>query len=183
MTKILKKEDCTDVELISHYKNGEEVMGELYGRYKNLVYGSCLKYFKNRTDADDAVAEIFVLLSKKLKTHEVTHFKSWLYTLTRNYCIEVLRKTNRRRDKKNTAESMYSEVVFHPDDIRDEKMLANLDDCIEALPPNQKKTIMSFYFEKIDYKTIAKSMDVSWNTVRSWMQNGRRNIKNCLENK
>ena len=69
----------SDGELIEELKSGNGDITQLYERYSSLVFGSCLKYFKNRADADDAVSEIFSLVGKKLKDHQVTHFKSWLY--------------------------------------------------------------------------------------------------------
>jgi RNA polymerase sigma-70 factor (ECF subfamily) len=183
MTRIIQLKEHTDEALISEHKLGNPGLSELYARYKNLVFGSCLKYFKNRADADDAVSEIFELVDRKLRTHEVSNFNSWLYTVTRNYCIEVLRKRNRQRDKMNAAESMYSETVFHPDDVVDEALLKILKKCIEALPEKQRMTVDLFYYQKISYKEIADTMELSWDKVRSFMQNGRRNLKICLESK
>ena len=171
----------SDADIITAYKAGTDDLSELYNRYANLVLGSCLKYFKNKPDADDAVSEIFSLISKKLKTHEVESFKSWLYTVTKNYCIEVLRKNNRQRSKKTTAESMYSDLIFHPDEVLDEVLVAKLGKCIESLPDKQRTVIDMFYFKKITYKDISSKMDISWDKVRSFMQNGRRNLKNCIE--
>lgn len=183
MTRIIQIKERTDEELITEHKLGREGISELYKRYNNLVLGSCLKYFKNRPDADDAVSEIFSLIDRKLKSHEVSHFKSWLFTVTRNYCIEVLRKRNRQRDKLSAAENMYSESIFHPDDVEDKALINILEKCIEALPEKQRMTIDLFYYKKITYKDIALKMGMSWDKVRSFMQNGRRNLKNCLESK
>jgi len=183
MTRIIQLKEHTDEELIAEHKLGNQGISELYSRYKNLVFGSCLKFFKNRPDADDAVSEIFSLIDRKLKIHEVLNFKSWLFTVTRNYCIEVLRKRSRQRDKISSAESMYSETVFHPDDIEDVEMLKKLERCIGTLPEKQRMTVDLFYYKKETYKNIAKQMDLSWDKVRSFMQNGRRNLKNCLESK
>lgn len=183
MTKILQLKEQTDEALIAEHKLGRPAFSELYSRYKNLVFGSCLKYFKNRVDADDAVSDIFEMIEKKLKTHDVANFKSWLYTVTRNHCIEVLRKRNRHRDKISAAENMYSETVFHPDNIEDEELMGILEQCIEALPEKQKRTIDLFYYQKVTYKEIAIKMGLSWDKVRSFMQNGRRNLKICLESK
>ena len=183
MSKIIQLNHKSDTDLIEEYKADKRDMTELYNRYANLVFGSCLKYFKNKPDADDAVSEIFTLIGKKLKTHEVNNFKSWLYTVTRNYCIEVLRKNNRQRDKINAAESMYSEVIFHPDNIEDEEMIKKLLKCIEALPEKQRQTVDLFYYQKIGYKEIASKLGISWDKVRSFMQNGRRNLKICIEKK
>ena len=181
MTKIVQLNKTSDADIITVYKAGNGDLSELYNRYANLVLGSCLKYFKNKPDADDAVSEIFSLVSKKLKTHEVESFKSWLYTVTRNYCIEVLRKNNRQRDKISAAESMYSDTIFHPDEVEDEVLLAKLGNCIDALPEKQRMVIDMFYFKKINYKDISVKMNISWDKVRSFMQNGRRNLKNCIE--
>lgn len=183
MTRIIRLKEQTDEELIIAHKLGNKGISELYARYHNLVFGSCLKYFKNRPDADDAVSEIFALIDRKLKSHEVLNFKSWLFTVTRNYCIEVLRKRNRQRDKLSAAESMYSETVFHPDDIEDVDLLKKLEVCIEALPEKQRMTVDLFYYKKETYKEIAIKMGLSWDKVRSFMQNGRRNLKNCLDSK
>ncbi len=183
MVKIIHINEKSDNDLISDYKKGKIDIQALYDRYANLVYGSCLKYFKNKPDAEDAVSEIFLLLSAKLKTHDISYFKSWLYTVTKNYCIEVLRKKKIHREKKNTAEGMYSESIFHPDDIEDGKILKKLKKCIDNLPDEQKQTINLFYYKKVSYKNIADKMEVSWDKVRSLIQNGRRNLKNCLESK
>jgi RNA polymerase sigma-70 factor (ECF subfamily) len=181
MTKRVQQNETSDADIITAYKAGTGDLSELYNRYANLVFGSCFKYFKNKPDADDAVSEIFSLISKKLKTHEVESFKSWLYTVTRNYCIEVLRKNNRLRDKISAAESMYNDTIFHPDEVEDVALIAKLGKCIDALPDKQREVIDLFYFKKINYKDISVKMDISWDKVRSFMQNGRRNLKNCIE--
>jgi len=177
--------ETTDKELISEYKVNadQQIIGELYDRYSRLVFGSCLKYLKDRQLAEDAVNDIFVQISKKLATHNVEYFKSWLYTVTRNHCIEILRKVNRHRDKKNASELMYTEAVFHPDDIEDTQTLTALAQCLKALPTNQQKCIKLFYYEKTSYQDIAAHLELNWNKVRSFIQNGRRNLKNCLTDK
>ena len=183
MTKIVQLNQKSDKELVEEFRAGKVDVSILYRRYSNLVFGSCLKYFRNKPDADDAVSEIFALVSEKLKTHKVENFKSWLYTVTKNYCIEVLRKKNRHRDKISTAESMYSDVIFHPDNVENEEVLNKLEKCIEALPPKQRQTVDMFYFQKVSYKLIAEKMGISWDKVRSFMQNGRRNLRICLDQK
>lgn len=182
------KEDVStleDKELVANYKEdgNQRWLGELYNRYNKLVFGSCLKYLKNPTIAEDTVNDIFIQVGKKLATHNVEYFKSWLYTVTRNHCIEILRKENRHRDKKNTSELMYTESVFHPDEVADEETIKILTDCIHALPTNQKKCVKMFYYEKISYQDIATALDLNWNKVRSYIQNGRRNLKNCITSK
>ena len=120
-------------------------------------------------------------MSKKLKTHKVENFKSWLYVVTKNYCFEKLRQRNRHLVKEKVAADMYSEVVFHPDNIEKELRLDKLEKCIAALAEQQQKCVQWFYFEKKSYQVIAQENNMEWNKVRSLIQNGRRMLKNCME--
>lgn len=181
MTKIINIKEYSDAELLKSFKSGELDVSILYNRYKLLVFGTCMKYLKNKVDSDDAVSEIFVIVDNKLRTHKVDNLKSWLYTVTKNYCMEIFRKQGRQRDKKKEAEFMYSDQIFHPDDLKDEVLFQKLEKCIEKLPPKQKNTIVSFYYDKKSYKLIAEEHDISWAKIRSFIQNGRRNLKLCLE--
>ena len=174
-----------DKELLALYKSTKEqkYIAELYGRYMQLVFGSCLKYFKNADDAQDAAMDIYEKLVKKTLTSDITYFKSWLYTVTRNHCLEQLRRKNTRDPKESEAELMYTEEVFHPDSINNETEVNLLHECIEDLQANQKQCISSFYFEKMSYSEISELLKISIGQVRSRIQNGRRNLKICLERK
>ena len=71
------------------------MLGELYQRYMELVYGVCLKYFRDPEESKDAVMNIFEELVHKLTVHNVENFKSWLHVLAKNHCLMQLRKKNR----------------------------------------------------------------------------------------
>lgn len=81
------------------------------------------------------------------------------------------------------AENMYSDTIFHPDDVVDEILIQKLNKCLKALPENQFKIIDMFYYKKKSYNEISEHINDSWSKVRSLIQNGRRNLKNCLQNK
>lgn len=77
----------------SYQSTGEKsVLGILFKRYMPLVYGTCMKYLKDREAAKDMAMQVFEKLMKELKEKEVQNFKSWLYVLTRNECLMLLRK-------------------------------------------------------------------------------------------
>ena len=86
--KNISQTSLTDKELLVQYKNSDDlaVLGDLYQRYMDLVYGVCLKYMKDSEKAKDCVMVIFEELVTKLKKHEVDNFKSWLYQLAKNHC-------------------------------------------------------------------------------------------------
>jgi len=149
----------------------------------HLVYGSCLKYYKNAPDAEDAVMEIYEKLVVKTLTSEVKYFKSWLFTVTRNHCLEKLRKLSTHADKKNQAELMYYDDAFHPDTVDKDNEVDILHECIGELGGLQRRCIDLFYFKKMSYIQIAEELDLQMGQVRSRIQNGRRNIKICMEGK
>ena len=177
-----KSSEKNDLELIAEYKEtGDmEVLGRLFERYVELVYGVCLKYLKNREKAEDAMMGVFEDLTKKLKKHEVSQFRGWLHVLTRNYCLMQLRK--KEITVSFDPQIMHSKKIEHPtfgeETNGEEKALKN---CIEKLPNQQKVCINWFYYEDKSYKDIAEITGDELGKVRSNIQNGRRNLKNCIE--
>ena len=177
--------NISDLALIQSFKSSgnQNVLGRLYENYIEMVYGVGLKYFKNETDAEDLVVNVYELISLKLKSHKVDNFKSWLYVVTKNYCLEQLRKQSKNYKKEKEATNMYSELIFHPDNINKEDVFLKLEDCIKELKYEQKVCIESFYYNSMSYHQIAHLLKLDWNTVRSYIQNGRRMLKNCIDKK
>lgn len=175
--------ELSDLDLIQQYQlqGNRDSISILYSRYISLVYGLCLKYFKEEAASKDAVMEIFEVLSIKLQTHQVENFRSWLYQVSKNHCLGILRKKKAQIDKKKEAEFMYSEEVFHPDSIDREDLMAQLEACIKLLPERQIQCIQLFYYEKQTYQDIMAHLELEWKHVRSFIQNGRRNLKNCMD--
>ena len=173
----------SDAELVQQYKSGNDinVLGELYGRYMELVYGVCLKYFKEPEEAKDSVINIFEELVTKLKKYEVNNFKSWLYQLAKNHCLMKIRS---RKSQPITVDIdfMHLGENNHLDNvIEKEEQLNGMENCIEQLPADQKQAIQLFYLKEKCYKEIADLTETDINKVRSFIQNGRRNLKICME--
>lgn len=180
-----KVETSSDEALLAHYQaSGDlQALGTLYNRYIELVYGVCLKYLKQEETASDAVMEIFEELVQKTQKHKIDKFRPWLYVLAKNHCLIRLRKTGQAFTVSFDPNDMYSLELLHPDaeDIIDrETMLKKLEACIEKLPDQQKDCVRLFYFDDRSYKDIADGLQLDLNLVRSYIQNGRRNLKNCI---
>lgn len=177
----------SDKELIELYKvsGNLETLGGLYQRYMELVYGVCLKYLKEPEDAKDCVLNIFEELVTKLKKHEVDNFKGWLYRLTKNHCLMRLRKqkiTPVRIAIGIDMSFMQSEENDHLDDeLEKEENFKQMQYCLEQLNDEQKQVIELFYLNDKCYKEIAAITTIEINKVRSFIQNGRRNLKICME--
>lgn len=176
--------ETTDSELIAQYKHtGEsEWLGVLYTRYTAMVYGVCLKYLKDRDEAKDAVMQLYEKLSGVLKTHEVQHFKSWLYVTARNQCLMQLRSRKGKFTEEISPFLMETASEMHLEDGAEvETNLGKLEECIEKLNPEQKICVRLFYLEEKCYKDIAQVTGYDLNQVKSFIQNGKRNLKICME--
>lgn len=176
--------ETTDAELIARYKRtGEsECLGILYTRYTAMVYGVCLKYLKDRDDAKDAVMQLYEKLTEILKTHEVQHFKSWLYVTARNQCLMQLRSRKGKFAEEISPFLMETASEMHPGNGEEvEADLGKLEGCIEKLNPEQKTCVRLFFLEEKSYKDIAQLTGYDLNQVKSFIQNGKRNLKICME--
>lgn len=177
--------ELSDAELVSLYRKESDlsVLGKLYQRYMDLIYGVCLKYLKDPEASKDAVINIYEELISKLKQHEVSHFKSWLYTLSRNHCLMQLRKEKGRSTVEIAEKFMQSEEMLHLDSVMEkESQLNSMEKCLEQLSEEQKSCVTLFYLQGKCYNEITELTGIEWNKVRSFIQNGRRNLKLCMEN-
>jgi len=174
----------TDKELVDSYKKSGDLklLGELYQRYMDLVYGVCLKYFKEPETAKDHVMQLFEELVTKLKKHEVDNFKGWLHRVAKNHCLMELRTPKNLKIVEFKADLMQSEENVHLNGVLDkEENLKKLEFCLGQLAPDKRETIRLFYIEGKCYNEIVEITGLDWNKVRSFIQNGRRNLKLCME--
>ncbi len=188
MLKFFRSEPAdarTDEELLARYKDSGETryLGQLYERYMPMVYGVCLKIFRDTGKSEDAVMGIYEELARKVKEHEITAFRGWLYVLARNYCLMEWRKNNRRPTDYHPPENMvYYDAVDAPFEVElpreDPKPLEK---CLDELPEHQRQSVEWFYFKDKSYKEISELLSEEVGKVRSFIQNGRRNLKICLE--
>ena len=184
-----KARDEDDSTLIRQYLSTGKLyfLGILYDRYMHLVYGVCLKYLKDREKSRDAVMQIFEELVYKVREHEIRNFKSWLYVLSRNHCLMQLRreKAEMKGMEKYAAERsefMESAFLLHPDsEASVEKDTEALKKCMQKLKEEQRRCIQMFYLDALCYDEIAQQTGFPLSKVKSHIQNGKRNLKICLE--
>jgi RNA polymerase sigma factor (sigma-70 family) len=172
----------TDDELLTIYRDSGDVavLGQLYERYMPLIYGVCLKYLKDEEQAKDAVMGMFEELVIKVKQYDISVFRSWLYVLGRNYCLMQLR-AGKKMEVVALDDVMEFTPLLHPDDNNREEAYKALERCIDNLTGAQKQSIDLFYLKEKCYKEVADLTGFSLNEVKSYIQNGKRNLKICLE--
>ncbi|MES2619773.1 MAG: sigma-70 family RNA polymerase sigma factor [Bacteroidota bacterium] len=188
------KEDITkltDEELVHRYRNSHETyyIGELYQRYTHLVFGVCIKYLKNQAEAEDATMQVFEKLISDLKKHHITVFKPWLHVVVKNHCMMEFRKGTAANKNSSNLRYEMGNVVENAEDIhlievkeREDRefILGHLQEGMEELNEEQQACIELFYLKDCSYQEISKITGFTMNEVKSYIQNGKRNLKNYI---
>jgi len=174
--------------LVMKYKEhfDPEIIGILYERYLHLVLGISMKYLKNKEKAQDAVMDIFESLFEHLKVQNIRSFPAWLYGVSKNYCLMKLR--TRKILTLSEAEINHSKKAdFFVESDQDlhlyievETNLAKLEEALKCLHKDQEKCIRLFYLENKTYREVSKITGIEIKSVKSHLQNGKRNLKNIL---
>ncbi len=181
-----KYANYSDLDLINNYlqKNDNFFVGILYERYGHLVLGLSIKYLKNKDEAQDAVIQIFTNLLSDLKKHKVQYFKSWLYVYSKNFCLMELRKRQSLLKKElELKENVHLVMDFsNPEHLNEkEAQIAVMEQAIEQLNKEQKTCIELFYLKNKSYVEIEELTGFTNNEVKSYIQNGKRNLKLKME--
>ena len=180
--------DSTDEELLNRYKKtgNQRWLSQLFARYVELVYGVCLRYSPDVREAEDMTMDIYAKIVNKAKTHNIKHFKNWLYVLSKNHCLEKIRKMTGRRIESFDPAFMQLRDEIHPIDEEPqaalkEEQFGQLEACMKKLNELQQTSIRLFYYDNKTYAQIASLIEDEISQVRSYLQNGRRNIRKCME--
>ncbi len=188
MTKIFDISQSTDGLIIKSYRQNHDknLVAELFKRYTGFVFLISMKYLKDEEQSKDAVMQIFEKLFDDLLVHEIDNFKAWLHTVTRNHCLGILRKKQSKqkhesRIKENTVFMENQSEKHHINKSESEKNIENLEQALQKLKPEQKKCIELFYLQEKSYKEIIEITGFSDKKVKSYIQNGKRNLKIILQ--
>lgn len=174
----------SDAELIERYRYSYDnaYIGELFQRYSHMLFGVCLKYTKNEQEAKDMVMDVFEKVLTDLKRHQVENFRTWIYTVAKNQCLMAYRKEKRVEERHEayinlSKEIMESDLPAHLNGESEEETDRKLNVAIESLNTEQKECIRLFYFEKKSYEEIESQTGYTFKQVKSYLQNGKRNLK------
>ncbi|MBL7932412.1 MAG: sigma-70 family RNA polymerase sigma factor [Bacteroidia bacterium] len=185
-----RSKNGTDEDLTgAYYESGNKsLIGELFDRYMKTVFGVCLFYFRDKDKASDATMQIFEKLIHELRVTRVNNFKGWLSFVVRNHCISELRKENRHR---LLPEEYLEFEVTDPDleteekiaGINEDQMIEHLKEALPLLKEKQRLCVELFFKKGMSYKEIEEQTKLSNNEVKSYIQNGKRNLKIYIEEK
>lgn len=183
-----KKINKTDEELLLNYRQSGNttVFADLFKNHVNTVYGTCLFYLQDKDEAKDAVMNIFEKLLLDLKQNEIKNFKAWLSFVVRNHCISAIRKRNTvMKNVRSYYEHEYKETTYETEikieSVSDERLLASMQDCLSQLKETQRTCIEMFYLKNLSYQQICELTGYEINAIKSYIQNGKRNLKLMIE--
>jgi RNA polymerase sigma-70 factor (ECF subfamily) len=176
----------SDQELLEKFRQSGDNswLGLLLERYTLLLFGVCMKYLKDEEGAKDAVQQIFLKVITELPKYKVDYFKSWLYTIARNYCLMKIRDKGKQmveiNDRMPLAQSEEEEnkQLFH---LMKDREYTLMNEALQNLAPEQKTCIEEFYLGQKTYQQIADKTGFNYMQVKSYIQNGKRNLKMLLQ--
>ncbi|MES2646272.1 MAG: sigma-70 family RNA polymerase sigma factor [Bacteroidota bacterium] len=173
-----------DAVLVTCYKESgdQHYLAALFQRYAGLLFGVCLKYLKAPDAAQDACTDIYEELVKKVLKHEINAFGGWLHMVAKNHCLQKLRSSKNVSTTEISEQFMQLDEPMHLEEVLNKEVKLDLmEKCLEQLTNDQKQMVELFYLQEKSYKEISEMTGTNWNMVRSHIQNGRRNLKNCME--
>jgi RNA polymerase sigma factor (sigma-70 family) len=182
-----KHQHIADQQLLEHFyaDHNNEWLGILLQRYTLLLLGVCMKYLKNEEDAKDSVQQIFLKVIQELQKYKVDYFKSWLYMVAKNHCLMKLRD----RQGKITTEINDRLSAKAGDETDRHRLLQNdhalelMEEALKQLNPEQQQCVTLFYLQKKSYQEISDETGYNMLQVKSYIQNGKRNLKILIEKK
>lgn len=181
-------EQLDDESLVDLYKmeDRKDAIGVLFERYSHLVLGVCLKYLKDEEESKDAAMQVFEKVMADLRRHDVGFFKGWLYRVAQNHCLGQLRSPRKEINRQEDF-SMEKAMFLHLGAVDDQELkdrettLMRMERELEQLDEHQRTCIRLFYLEQQSYQDVAERTGFSLNQVKSYIQNGKRNLKIRLE--
>ncbi|MBS1607308.1 MAG: sigma-70 family RNA polymerase sigma factor [Bacteroidetes bacterium] len=185
--KVDKYHDITDQELLENFYAGHDNkwLGILLERYTLLLLGVCMKYLKNEEEAKDSVQQIFLKAITELNKYRVEYFKSWMYMVAKNHCLMKL------RDRQGKIPAELTEKLTASADAgadtetfwENDKTLDLMTQSLKELNPEQQQCVTLFYLDKKSYLEISEQTGYSLLQVKSYIQNGKRNLRILIEKK
>ena len=111
-------EDQKDQSMIDQYRqSGDQIwLARLFQKYDHLIYGICLKYSNDADWSKDLKSQIYERIVVKIQNQDTLHFKSWLYSLSKNLCLDEVRK----KKSKISALDKYRNCLLYTSDAADE---------------------------------------------------------------
>jgi len=175
------KANQSDEDIVKLYLRSQNSMlfDELYCRYSGKIYGRCISLLNDETVAQDAVQDIFLKIITNLsKFKEDSRFSTWVYSITYNWCIDLIRK---RKKKHHVEVSDDMENLDHVDEVNDQFLvdveISRLKIIMEEIPQDDKAILLMKYLEELSIKEITEALGKSESAVKMQIKRAKHRFK------
>jgi RNA polymerase sigma-70 factor (ECF subfamily) len=165
---------------------------QLFQKYRGYLLRCCLKWTNgNSTDAEDALSQAMLKAWEKVQkyaTGEITNFKGWLTTLTRNLCVDMYRERSRGANKVEDIEAYArseEQGLVSSDETpenaleADEKKIV-IRRAIDSLPARLRETFILHFYKELSHQEIAQQQDISYQNVCKRISQARKILQEDL---
>lgn len=168
-----KLSDLTDSELLTRYLRDHDAayFTVLYRRYAGKVFAKCISMLGDEGLARDATQDIFIkVLLNVARFTQLSSFSTWIYSITYNYCIDMIRKKKKMpviftedmgREKQETGSD--DEI---PDSVLLDMEQTRLEKVFEALPPGDKAILLMKYIDDLSIKEIGTVLSKTESAIK-----------------
>jgi RNA polymerase sigma-70 factor (ECF subfamily) len=190
------KASPNDQELVQRYLRGDaQAFDQLYDRHHRSVFLLVRQYFPQRERAEEVFQEIFMKVLDRLDRFQSEgSFKAWLFTVSRNHCIDRLRYQARRPETPASAlgdpeeANHFLEQAAHVPGSQESRAYENqlaqqLQEALDKLPEEQRETFLLKESGGLTFEEIAQMMGVSVNTAKSRMRYALTHLRRVLRGK
>ena len=183
-----------DAALMLRVKQGDtDAFAQLVDKYKQPVMNVVYRMLRDVTEAEDVAQNVFVQVYKSADRYKIAaKFSTWLFTITRNLCLNEIRRRSR-----HPADSMDAPHPEHqdqplnqfedkkgfspPDSLLHGELEEKIEEALAALPENQRAAILLCRQNELSYEEIAEALGCTLSATKSLIHRGRETLKEKLK--
>lgn len=183
-----------DAALMLRVKQGDSgAFAELVDKYKQAVMNFSFRMLRDLTEAEDLAQNVFLQVYRSAHRYQVSSkFSTWLFTITRNLCLNEIRRRSRHQAESIDAphtelEDLPSQqfpdkvTLAPPETLLQGELQEKIEQALAELPENQRTAILLCRQEELSYEEIARVLETTVSATKSLIHRGRETLKEKLK--
>lgn len=155
---------------------------DLYGRTSAKLFGVCLRILRDRTEAEEALQEVYVKVWQRADRYVQSGFSpiSWLVAVARNHCLDLLRARKPVSEDLDLALEVADTGPTPEQAAVGSGERARIDGCLDQLDGDKADAVRGAYLDGYSYEELAERHSVPLNTMRTWLRRSLIRLRECL---
>ena len=183
-----------DAALMLRVKQGDlAAFTTLVEKFKQSVINLAARTLRDPTEAEDLAQNVFVQVFKSAARYQTTaKFSTWLFTITRNLCLNEIRRRSRHPaesldaphpDQEDQPRHQFEDLknFSPPDSLLQGELAQKIEQALAGLPENQRTAILLCRQDELSYEEIAAVLGCSLSATKSLIHRGRETLKEKLK--